>query len=199
MGRAGPKRIRELVLQLGDDNFKRREEASRVLVQLSRAACGELRRQLKHTDLELRTRAKTCLDKIEARSGRRIVCCMPSASWANVGRRERLRFCWRSSHPLLTKRSRKPRTSLSTGLLLLAASKMTLDAALADRQPARRAVAACLLGRAGGTANRKVVCKLLEDADVTVQLRAAQGLLAGGDASGLAVRWWGCWAWPPER
>jgi HEAT repeat protein len=62
-----------------------------------------------------------------------------------------------------------------------------LDQALADTQPARRALAGCILGRRGSAAQKAAVRGLLKDADATVRLRAAQGLLAGRDKAGLPV------------
>jgi HEAT repeat protein len=60
-----------------------------------------------------------------------------------------------------------------------------LEKALKDAQPARRAVAACILGRRGSPAQKAAVRGLLEDPDPTVRLRSAQGLLAGRDTAGL--------------
>jgi HEAT repeat protein len=63
----------------------------------------------------------------------------------------------------------------------------TLAAALSDKQPARRAVAACILGRRGDATQKAAVRGLLKDPDPEVRLRAAQGLLAGRDTSGVPV------------
>lgn len=60
-----------------------------------------------------------------------------------------------------------------------------LAGALADKQPARRALTACILGRRGDAAQRKAAAGLLQDPDPTVRLRAAQGLLAGKDPAGV--------------
>jgi HEAT repeat protein len=53
--------------------------------------------------------------------------------------------------------------------------------ALEDNLPARRAVVACIVGRVGGPGQKQAVLKLLNDANDSVKLRAAQGLLAGGE------------------
>src|SRR5262249_32417297 len=71
---------------------------------------------------------------------------------------------------------------------LAAADRRTheaLAAALADRAPARRAAAACVLGRVGTAGQHDTVARLLDDPEAVVRLRAAQGLLAGEDARGL--------------
>src|SRR5262249_49720449 len=65
------------------------------------------------------------------------------------------------------------------------ATYKTLATALADQLPAQRAVAACILGRRGSGGQKAQVRKLLVDKDPLVRLRAAQGLLAGDDASGI--------------
>jgi HEAT repeat protein len=53
--------------------------------------------------------------------------------------------------------------------------------ALTDRLPARRAVAACIVGRQGTGQQKNAISKMLQDQYPTVRLRAAQGLLAGGN------------------
>jgi hypothetical protein len=60
-----------------------------------------------------------------------------------------------------------------------------LATALKDVQPSRRAVTACILGRRGNAEQKQAVRDLLKDADSLVRLRAAQGLLAGKDTSGV--------------
>ena len=64
---------------------------------------------------------------------------------------------------------------------LIAAGHPALLAALEDKQAARRALAACLVGRLGDGKQQDAVRKLLTDGDPTVRLRAAQGLLAARD------------------
>jgi HEAT repeat protein len=58
---------------------------------------------------------------------------------------------------------------------------------LKDAQPSRRAVSACILGRRGNAEQKQAVRDLLKDTDALVRLRAAQGLLAGRDACGVAT------------
>jgi len=65
-----------------------------------------------------------------------------------------------------------------------------LAAALADKDPARRAVAAEALGRAAGKqpgAAPRAARALLKDADVQVRRRAAFGLLAAKDREAVPV------------
>jgi HEAT repeat protein len=93
-----------------------------------------------------------------------------------------------------------------------------LRTALGDEAPARRAAAACVVGRRGGAEERAQVRKILEDKSPLVRLRAAQGLLAAGDKAGLpalialldepavALSWqaeellhWAAWGTAPEE
>src|SRR5262245_57782403 len=58
-------RIRDLVEQLGDDSWYRREEASARLVGIGIRARRFLEAARRHEDLEIRMRARRCLDKME--------------------------------------------------------------------------------------------------------------------------------------
>jgi hypothetical protein len=62
-----------------------------------------------------------------------------------------------------------------------------VSGALAEKEPARRAVAALLLGRHGSAEQKAAVRKLLADPDPAVRLRAAQGLLAGREKAAVPV------------
>jgi hypothetical protein len=62
-----------------------------------------------------------------------------------------------------------------------------LAAALQDKTAVRRAAAALVLGRSGTAEQRAAVRGLLDDADVAVRFRAAQGLLAGRDGRAVPV------------
>jgi hypothetical protein len=61
-----------------------------------------------------------------------------------------------------------------------------VKAAVADRDPMRRAAAAAVIGRAA-PAHRGPLAELAKDADPRVRYRAALGLLRGGEASAVAV------------
>jgi HEAT repeat protein len=181
------RRLPELLRQLGDDDFEKREWASRKLVALDRAAVAGLQRRLKSKDIEVQRRAMACLRTIEKATPER-------APLAVVG--------------LLAKK--KPAGALGALLRYLPyattseveeAIYYAVDAlavkdgrtspellkALADPLPARRALAGCVVGRVGTAPERASVRKLFRDANAEVRLRAAQGLLAGKDASGLGA------------
>ncbi len=182
---ATPERIRQLVRQLGDENFQRREEASQRLRLIGQPATGELRRHLKDPDLELRRRARQCLDRIGPEPP---VDCL----WHAVrllGKRRAARATETLLAFLPSAREEEVEEAVYLALNRVAFTRgkaeSALEAALTDREPARRAAAGCLLGAKGGTTLRGAVRKLLRDAKPIVQLRAAQGLLASGDSSGL--------------
>ncbi len=57
-------RLGELIVQLGDDSFARREEASRQLVLVGAQARKHLQAAVRHADLEIRYRAEACLKEL---------------------------------------------------------------------------------------------------------------------------------------
>jgi hypothetical protein len=59
--------------------------------------------------------------------------------------------------------------------------------ALQDPAPARRAAAALLVGRFGSAEQKKEASRLLTDPEPKVRLRAARGLIAGGDRKAVAT------------
>jgi HEAT repeat protein len=61
---ANVERLKELIRQLGDDDFKTREEASRKLVMFGPRARPFLQTALKDTDPEIARRAQDCLERI---------------------------------------------------------------------------------------------------------------------------------------
>jgi HEAT repeat protein len=179
-------RMAKLVQDLGAEEFELREAATRKLTRLGPPARPGLRRAAaSSTDIEVKQRAAACLRSIDKAT--------PAGAPLAVAR-------------LLARR--KPTGTLPALLAYLpyaADSEVeetiyyavddlsvregrlapALLAALADRLPARRAVAGCVVGRAGTAEQRKLVYKLLEDPSSEVRLRSAQGLLAGRDLRGL--------------
>src|SRR6516162_2565606 len=68
--RADAKKIKQLITQLGDESFEKREEASRALVALGPRARDALRVAAKDADLEIARRAEDCLQTIEEAGAR---------------------------------------------------------------------------------------------------------------------------------
>lgn len=61
---ASPAKISELIKQLGDDNFKLRESASKELARIGIPAKGELEKAAKSDDMEVKQRSSLLLDEI---------------------------------------------------------------------------------------------------------------------------------------
>jgi HEAT repeat protein len=175
-----------LIRQLGDPTPAKREEASQKLAAIGLAALPALRDALKNPDKEIARRAGTAIQEISKDT----TWTLPSAAVRLLLRRQApdtvealLRYLpyvatdeatdeeiWFGVYELA---KRDPR------ILPL------LTPALKDRLPARRALAACVMGRLGDGGQQELVRKLLTDVDAVVRLRAAQGLLAGKDKTGI--------------
>lgn len=169
-----------LVRQLGDKRFEARERASRELAACGQAALVLLRECVESPDREIARRAKACIEDIQRRQP------IPGVEEAVV----RLLLQQRPAGTVTALLRYLPFASdadveedIWFGLDSLATPGAkpdpALKAALTDRIAARRAVAACILGRRSEPDVRAAVRKLLADPEPTVRLRAAQGLLAG--------------------
>ena len=175
-----------LIAKLGSNSFDEREAASRTLAVLGPAALPALRKATSAADPETARRAKACLDAV-AKS--------VEEDW---------------TLPVVrVLAARKPREAFEVFLALLPHTKdadveeeiyYALDRfigpnqempgalvrALGEPAPARRTVAACIIGRRGTAAQReKVRQRALADPDYLVRLRAAQGLLAADDRNAI--------------
>jgi HEAT repeat protein len=179
--------LTRLAQQLGDDDFETRRSAVSQLVALGKVALPVLRERLNDQDVEVARLAKECVERIEK---------LPSSNHLNIAAAVRLLHKRRSSGAVEALLDCLPYTNDSLVeeeiYYALAALGMRdgkacpqLVAALSDAMPARRAVATCILGRAGSAEQKEVVRKRLGDTDPLVRLRAAQGLLAGADKVGL--------------
>lgn len=175
-------RIDALVSRLGAEKFAERTAAYRELVRIGPAARPALLKAEQNPSAEIRRGAGRCLDEPAFKT--------PLAERAAAAIR------------LLVKRNApgaiapmldylpmaEANSELETAIAfrvdqLAARSKAAppeLVAALADANPAWRAIAACIVGRRGTAEQQGQVRRLLKDSNVNVRLRAAQGLLAGG-------------------
>jgi hypothetical protein len=177
--------LKALVRQLGSDDFAEREDAQRRLIAYGAKALPDLRAAVNDPDAEIAYRARVCVAEI-VRSPRLAA---PAAVARLLARRRPagasaalLRYL-----PHAADGDMEEQVWLALAALAPRDEKFgaTLVAALQDAEPARRAVAACLLGRSDDAATRAAVRRLLDDPDATVRLRAAQGLLAGRDPAAL--------------
>jgi hypothetical protein len=180
-------KVVELFKQLGAGKFQEREKATTALIAVGPKVIPILKRLLPGAPLEVRMRAERCLKTLEAKS--------PAVLASATVRLLKVRVPAGAVTALLDFAPYAPDEYVAEELLdavyTLGVRKgkldPALDAALKDAQPARRAIAAVLLGRFGSDAQRKLVVALLEDKDVEVRFRAAQGLLAKGERGALPV------------
>jgi len=180
------RRIDALIHQLGSPDFAEREQASKALVAIGPAALGGLRAARNDADAEVAKRAKECLTRIGDRR--------PELTLAAV--RVLIRRGGAEAVPTLLRflpyaNFEELQDDLWFGLDALTVRQGKIDAslmeALRDPMAVRRALAACIVGRRGDADQRGDVRKLLTDAEPEVRLRAAQGLLAAKDGSGVPV------------
>jgi HEAT repeat protein len=174
---ADRKRIQTLITQLGSNKFDLRNDAQVKLEAIGWPAISFLKNAAQSTDLEVRNRAEKSLATLMTGPG-------PYLSGAAV--RLLVHFQPPEALPLLLAYVRDvPDESVEeevlTGLRTLGVRAGKIDPlllqAVSDPQPERRAAAACVLGRAGGGAQRGVVRQLLADKDQRVRRAAANGLL----------------------
>ncbi len=179
-----PDKLDDLIRQLGNPDFERREKASRELVACGRSASDRLRAALDHTDAEIRRRARVCLSAIDASLD-------PDAAYVATMQLLKRQPAGAAAVLLefLPYADAETAEEIWQGVTPLAVRDGKLDpafrAALNDPEPARRALAALLVGRYGTEAERPAVSERLTDTDAEVRLRAAQGLLAVRDPAGV--------------
>lgn len=179
---ASPEDVQRLLKRLGSRRFAERQRASQELVGLGPAVLPQLRKT-SNADPEVTLRVRACIRLIE---------------------RARHALQTGAAVRLLARRGSKGAVKVLLDYLPHTADEQAeevwyaldavarrggagpaLEAALDDNLPARRAVAACLLGRLGNAKQRAEARKSLNDRDPSVRLRAAQGLLAGGDVAAV--------------
>jgi hypothetical protein len=182
---ANPDKAAEYIRQLGSSTFSEREEAAQALTAMAYRAAPLLREAVKADDAQVRQLAERCLDQIERNwkphvtlAAVRILLLEQPKGTAEA----LLRYL-----PFAV--DDEEEETVWFGLSRLAADNSRILAllppALKDPCSNRRGFAACVVGRLGNAEQRAAVCALLKDANPTVRLRAAQGLLAAGDKSGL--------------
>jgi HEAT repeat protein len=180
-------RLEGVIRALADKSFKVRERATAELLGRGPPVLPLLRRGLQGADLETARRIQRCLEGIRQEpwlrqggaAARRLQTLRPEGACAA------LIVC-------LPLADDEVQEEMLAAVLTLGAPHGNPDPALAkalrDREPSRRAAAALVLGWRGDAAQREAVRGLLrKDPDPEVRLRAAEGLLAGGDSSAIAV------------
>jgi HEAT repeat protein len=180
------KRLGALIDLLANDSFRVREKAVADLIAAGPVALPLLSRASQDADLETRRRAEQCIHGIERRF-----------SPAVVAAAVRLMPIRRPTDACAVLLAYLPfagaeiEEEVLGAVLALGSRDGKIDTAvltgLKDQLPVRRAAAALVLGRLGDAAQQAEVRKLLMEADPTVRLRAAQGLLAARDKAALPI------------
>lgn len=180
-------RIETLVGQLGSKNFTEREQASRRLAALGWAAQDAVRRATHSDDPETARGARVCLEQIQQESN----WVLPLAAVRLLVRRQEIEPVPALLRYLPYAADEDMVEEIWFGLDALTLRDRNVPPALRDglkdTLPARRAAAACIVGRRGNAEKQAEVRKLLADAKPMVRLRAAQGLLGAKDNSGIPV------------
>jgi HEAT repeat protein len=172
-------RVKRLISQLGDDSFTVREEASRQLLLLG----GRVRRQLqeaaRHEDPEVRTRADTCLRQVEKEN---IGSALLGAAVRVVGYRAPAGATayFMDLLPGVEDEALSSPIRLALADLAVRGGKAdpVLVKALSSDLAWRRQVAVTALCKGGAGDQLPALRKLLGDADKSVRLAAALGLVA---------------------
>jgi len=182
----GPMDIEKFVVQLGDNNLEKREDASTKIAAVGLAALPTLRQALLHSDQEVSRRASVLIERLSKDS-----------SWIVTSAMARVLAACRTQEAAESLLKVLPyidtdesaEVAIYFGLYEYANRDREFWPILAkylkDPLAARRAVAACILGCVGGAPERNAVRDLLNDSSALVRLRAAQGLLAQHDKSGI--------------
>jgi HEAT repeat protein len=193
-------RIETLIDKLSSKSFKEREQAITAIINEGPPALPILRKVLdSKAELEIISRAKECIKKIESKS--------PNSLVIAAARILKFRQVSGAGAVLLEYVAVSPDSNVEEeiyasiyGLAMLGAKLEVfppvanagkldplLVKSLTDKEPSRRAIAALVVGRYGDAKLRQDVAKLLTDQEPSVRFRAAQGLVCGRDMSGLPV------------
>jgi HEAT repeat protein len=180
--------VARLVEQLGDDSFDLRRQAGERLEAMGLRVAAALEKCRLHDDLEIRRGAGRILERLARAHA--IEQSLPVPLDRAV-----VRTLARSRHPNSAAAILRylphadwPETEEEIYHALDRLMPVAeLLRAMADPEPARRAVAACLLGKSSDRRLRAVARRCLDDRDPLVRLRAAQGLLAAAEPDRAAL------------
>ncbi len=168
--------LKALVEQLGDDSFRKREQASRQLVAIGVRVKPLLQRATNDADFEIAFRARTCLAEIE--QGGTAKTLIAAARLLAVRKPD-------NAVPVLldfwpTAEDEAVAGVVRAALVALAVRDGKTDPALVaglqDKNAARRAACGTILVRAGAADQLAAVRTLLEDPDPLVRRRASDWL-----------------------
>jgi HEAT repeat protein len=180
--------IKALIVQLGDDEFQLREEASEELASLGVVASGLLRQASRHADLEIRRRARDTLAHIQEND---LSVEVLQSALRVLGQSKPIGLI----EVLLNYAPHAAGDEVAEEVCLALASVAVRDGeaepllvrALTDKLAVKRGAAGVALCRAGCRDQRAAVRRLLRDADVHVRRRVALALLEARDKAAVPV------------
>ncbi len=179
--------LKALVEQLGDDSFRKREQASRQLVAIGARARPFLRQATNDADYEIAFRARTCLGEIE--QGGTAKTLTAAVRLLAVRKPD-------NAVPVLldflpTAEDETVAAEVRAALVALAVRDGKTDPALVaglqDKNAARRAACGTILACAAAADQLPAVRKLLEDSDPVVRLRVGLALAAAQEKDAVPV------------
>jgi HEAT repeat protein len=181
--------LRGSIEQLDSNSFTARRAAGDRIIATGPVALAFLRDALqRENNLEVTRRLNECIAEIEKRSPGPAV---PIAAVRLLSRRRRpeagsvlLEFL-----PFADDAAVQDEVTNALAQLAVQESRLpeTLRAAVRDELPARRGLAALVLGMTGTAEDVQRIRPLVADADAHVRLRAANGLLAARDRSAVPI------------
>ncbi len=182
---ADNRRLTQLVRQLGDKSYAKRRQAAHDLIARGRPAISFLQPALADRDPEVSQRAEQCLLEIKRASDVGVV--MAAARQLARHRPGGAVQALVDFLPYAEDESIEEEvlTALTAKGLCDDRAVPVLKQALNDPAPSRRSAAGFVLGRMSGNDLQAAALKLLDDGNASVRLRAAQGLLAGGNRRAL--------------
>jgi hypothetical protein len=178
-------RVDGLIRRLGDMEYGNRVQASKDLKDFGKSSLPKLRVALKSKDAEVRRRAEEIIEFLQSDTMSDRLC---AAIHLLQDRRPDGAVQVLIDYLPFVEESPVEEEILGTLTCLgVQAGKVdpALAAALHSKTPAQRAAGAMLVGWAGAPDQPLAVKELLNDSDVMVRFRAAQGILAGRDKAAV--------------
>lgn len=180
-------RLEALIVQLGDDSFAVREQASAQLVATGARAKPLLQKATTDPDIEVKRRAQDCMHRIDQGATSMVV----SAAIRLLAQRKPAG----AAEVLLTylpsaeddSVAEEVRGGLAVLALRDAKPEPAVLAALTDREPMKRAAAGVALCRAKIAEQMPAVRKLLKDDDALVRMRIGLALVAAKEKEAVPV------------
>jgi HEAT repeat protein len=179
------RQMEEVVQQLDSNSFTIRQDAAKKLVDYGTPALPFLRAALKDNSLEMTRRVENCIKDIEKGPGP----VLPMVAARLLTRRHPPEAVQVLLDYVPFADDAAVEEEVANCLATLAAQSPrlpeALGAAVQDELPARRRVAALVLGLVGEKEHCGQARLLLVDSDASVRLRAAQGLLKAKDRAAV--------------